>query len=102
MTREEHIKNLEETVARYEKMKEQYSESLDVLEKRIDQLVKVEHFLPSSPRVKSLIDSQISTAMGLRGIYEYLNVTQERLEAAKNDPNYDHETWRSHKAKKNR
>ena len=102
MVTDEQIKSLEETVARYEKMKADYSENLDKIEARIDHLLKVDHLLPSCSRVRSLIDMQISTTSGLRGTCEYLDVMKERLEAAKNDPNYDHETWRSHKAKKNR
>lgn len=99
---DEQIKNLKETVARYEKMKSDYSDSLTRIEARIDYLLKVKKLLPSSPRVKSLVDAQMSTIFGFRNVCEYLNAIKERLEAAENDPNYDHETWCSGKTKKNR
>lgn len=101
MTKEECIASLEETVAKYEKMKAQYSADLDKVEARIDYLLNEEHMMPSSPRVRALMDIQMSSTAGLRGVCDYLNVITERLEDAKNDPNYDHETWRSSKAKKN-
>ena len=102
MITDDQIKQLEDTVARYEKMKSEYSDNLTKIETRIDHLIKNERLLPSSPKIRTLIDMQMSTTSGFRGICEYLDVTKERLEAAKNDPNYDHETWRSSKAKKNR
>ena len=101
MSKDEEIRKLEETIERYEKMKKSYSDDLDKIEAKIDYLIKVNNLLPSSSRVRSLIDTQMSIISGFRGICEYLDVTKERLEAAKNDPNYDHETWCSSKAKKN-
>lgn len=93
------VNNIETKVAEYEKMKNDYSDQMTAIENKLDYLLDEEGISPRSARIAHLESALSNMCSGYGGIVNHLEALKERLEDAKNDPNYDHENWYSSKAK---
>lgn len=84
MDREETIKFLEEKLTVYEDMRDSYISQMDSLNLKMS-------CIPEGLHKRDLTKTYENQAEGLRGIISYITALKERLEAIKNDPNYDDE-----------
>lgn len=84
MDREEKIKFLEDKIATYEAMRDSYIVEMDSIKLSMD-------CRPCGFRKDNLLRAYDTQSEGLRGIISYIDALKKRLEALKNDPNYDDE-----------
>lgn len=84
MGREENIQSLENTLATYEKMRDSYITEMNSIKLSLE-------CMPCGIKKENLLYAYDNQAEGLRGIISYINALKEKLEAIKNDPNYDDE-----------
>ena len=82
--KEETIQFLEDKLATYEKMKDSYVSQMDLINLKLSNMHEGVH-------KDNLYRTYEYQAEGLRGIVSYIETLNKRLEAIKNDPDYDDE-----------